>query len=117
MVAAQTTTNVFHFSNELEHFLGEMRLYDSREPCFFTFANAVYKHLRRNPASQEPEVKANLRIIASGVSCIADEGWQFSTWQRKERAAMIPALVSLYHRFDGRDWTRFRMAVGFDPNR
>ncbi len=110
MVAAQTTTNVFHFSNELEHFLGEIPLYDPEGPCFFAFANAVYHHLsERHPDAVD---EGDWNTIGYGVGTIyLRNGWMSTNTLHDNRAEMIPALVNMYHRFDGRDWTRFRNAV------
>jgi hypothetical protein len=86
-----------------------MLLYSPKGSCFFAFVNAVYHYLVKNPNAQnDPDCDT---IGYSVGSLYLRNGWRSSTWQLKERAIMIPALVNLYNRYDGREWTRFRSAM------
>ncbi len=104
----ETTTmrNGFSSKDEFKKSLETIILYSSGKPDFFKYADAIYRSIIQSQYVQNNDVKKYLHTIYSGVDCIRDEGWMFSTWQENERRDMIPALLALYDIVEGFDWSK-----------
>lgn len=109
-----TMRNGFSSKDDFKKSLEDIEAYwKHNTPNFFTYANAIYKNVKNSQYKDNANIKSYLRIIYSGVDCILDEGYMFSTWQENERRDMIPALLALYDIVEGFDWSKMNEIKNF----
>ncbi len=109
--------NGFVSKDEFENSLYSIEeYYISNKPNFFFYANAIYESIltsRYNTNFRNNIVKQYLDELYKSIDFIRDDGWNFPSWQDKEREKMIKILLYLYDNVEGFNWNNYQNKTSF----